>query len=114
MLSGIGASFAENFYGVKRVRAPRVVKQSKANIDDDSVSAAAATVTSLPGSNRLRERDIRKSLLFLVRRGGGGEFRRPSVRVVLALITNATHQDEHFTLSHCDLDRVALYQMQTG
>ncbi|KAF9353278.1 ubiquitin-protein ligase peroxin 12 [Mortierella sp. NVP85] len=63
-----GASFAENFYGLKRVRAPRVVKQSKVNIDDDSVTAtaAAATVNAVPGSNQLRERDIRKSLLFLI------------------------------------------------
>ncbi|KAF9905388.1 ubiquitin-protein ligase peroxin 12 [Linnemannia zychae] len=66
-----GASFAENFYGLKRVRAPRVVKQSKVNIDDESVAssaaaAAAASMSALPGSNKLRERDIRKSLLFLI------------------------------------------------
>lgn len=67
----IGASFAENFYGLKRVRAPRVVKHAKVNIDDESVAssaaaAAAASISALPGSNKLRERDIRKSLLFLV------------------------------------------------
>ncbi|CAO3571344.1 unnamed protein product [Mortierella alpina] len=63
-----GASFAENFYGLKRVRAPRVVKQVKVNIDEESVAAAAEAmaITSLPGSNKLRERDIRKSLLFLI------------------------------------------------
>ena len=68
----IGASFAENFYGLKRVRAPRVVKHAKVNIDDESVAssaaaAAAASMSALPGSNKLRKRDIRKSLLFLVR-----------------------------------------------
>ncbi|KAK3834060.1 MAG: Pex12 amino terminal region-domain-containing protein [Linnemannia gamsii] len=66
-----GASFAENFYGLKRVRAPRVVKHAKVNIDDESVAssaaaAAAASMSALPGSNKLRERDIRKSLLFLI------------------------------------------------
>ncbi|KAF9994946.1 ubiquitin-protein ligase peroxin 12 [Entomortierella chlamydospora] len=61
-----GASFAENFYGLKRVRAPRVVKQHKVNIDEDSVAAAAAAVKTAPGSNKLRETDIRKSLLFLI------------------------------------------------
>jgi len=45
-----------------------VVKQVKVNIDEESVAAAAEAmaITSLPGSNKLRERDIRKSLLFLV------------------------------------------------
>ena len=69
LYKSLGASFAENFYGLKRVRAPRVVKQAKVNIDEESVAAAAAeavAITSLPGSNKLRERDIRKSLLFLV------------------------------------------------
>ncbi|KAG0291377.1 ubiquitin-protein ligase peroxin 12 [Linnemannia gamsii] len=66
-----GASFAENFYGLKRVRAPRVVKHAKVNIDDESVAssaaaAAAASMSALPGSNKLRKRDIRKSLLFLI------------------------------------------------
>lgn len=65
----IGASFAENFYGLKRVRAPRAVKQTKVNIDEESVAtaAAAAAVSSMPGSNKLRGRDIRRSLVFLVR-----------------------------------------------
>ncbi|KAF9184352.1 ubiquitin-protein ligase peroxin 12 [Haplosporangium sp. Z 767] len=63
-----GASFAENFYGLKRVRAPRVVKQVKVNIDDESVAseAAAAAVSPMPGLNKLRKRDIRRSLLFLI------------------------------------------------
>ncbi|KAG0311856.1 ubiquitin-protein ligase peroxin 12 [Dissophora globulifera] len=63
-----GASFAENFYGLKRVRAPRIVKQPKVTIDDESVAtqAAAAAGPSIPGSNKLRERDIKKSLFFLI------------------------------------------------
>ncbi|KAI1319541.1 ubiquitin-protein ligase peroxin 12 [Mortierella claussenii] len=68
-----GASFAENFYGLKRVRAPRLIKQPKVNIDDESVTAGStattattAAVSAMPGSNKLRERDIRKSLLFLI------------------------------------------------
>ncbi|KAF9438981.1 ubiquitin-protein ligase peroxin 12 [Entomortierella beljakovae] len=63
-----GASFAENFYGLKRVRAPRVVKQHKANIDDESLAeaAAAAAVKAAPGSNKMRESDIRRSLFFLI------------------------------------------------
>ncbi|KAF9583185.1 ubiquitin-protein ligase peroxin 12 [Lunasporangiospora selenospora] len=65
-----GASFAENFYGLKRVRAPRTVKVAKVNIDDESVAAsvntAAALNASVPGSNKLRNRDIYKSLLFLI------------------------------------------------
>ncbi|KAF9200887.1 ubiquitin-protein ligase peroxin 12 [Haplosporangium sp. Z 27] len=61
-----GASFAENFYGLKRVRAPRVVKHHKVNIDDDSVATAATAVKAAPGSNKMRETDIRRSLLFLI------------------------------------------------
>ncbi|KAG0051730.1 ubiquitin-protein ligase peroxin 12 [Gryganskiella cystojenkinii] len=63
-----GASFAENFYGLKRVRAPRIVKQPKVNIDDESVATAAASaaISSMPGSNKLRGRDFRRSLVFLI------------------------------------------------
>ncbi|KAF9898655.1 ubiquitin-protein ligase peroxin 12 [Lobosporangium transversale] len=69
-----GASFAENFYGLKRVRAPRPVKHPKVNIDDDSVATAATASAAAPaamaqtllGSNKLREKDIRKSLFFLI------------------------------------------------
>ncbi|KAF9425511.1 ubiquitin-protein ligase peroxin 12 [Podila epigama] len=65
-----GASFAENFYGLKRVRVLRAVKLSKqANIDDESVAAAAASAampSSSMGSKKLNNRDIRKSLLFLI------------------------------------------------
>ncbi|KAF9924854.1 ubiquitin-protein ligase peroxin 12 [Linnemannia zychae] len=66
-----GASFAENFYGLKRVRTPRVVKPVKTNIDDESVAssaaaAAAASMSAPSGSNKLCERDIRRSLLFLI------------------------------------------------
>ncbi|KAG0227110.1 ubiquitin-protein ligase peroxin 12 [Actinomortierella wolfii] len=37
-----GASFAENFYGLKRVRALSMVKQRKRDIDDESIADAAA------------------------------------------------------------------------
>ncbi|KAF9310349.1 ubiquitin-protein ligase peroxin 12 [Podila horticola] len=64
-----GASFAENFYGLKRLRAPRAVKPSKSSsIDDESIAAAAASaaIPSSIGSKKLDNRDIRKSLLFLI------------------------------------------------
>ncbi|KAG0255442.1 ubiquitin-protein ligase peroxin 12 [Actinomortierella ambigua] len=64
-----GASFAENFYGLKRVRAPRLVKQRKRDIDDESVAHAAASAKATPatiGSTSLRDRDITKSLVFLI------------------------------------------------
>lgn len=66
----LGASFAENFYGLKRLRAPRAVKPSKSSsIDDESIAAAAASaaIPSSIGSKKLDNRDIRKSLLFLVK-----------------------------------------------
>jgi hypothetical protein len=73
-----------------------VVKQSKVNIDDDSVTAtaAAATINAVPGSNQLRERDIRKSLLFLVRKDGSQE-RAFGSFFVFALVCNASYQDTH-------------------
>ncbi|KAG0338177.1 ubiquitin-protein ligase peroxin 12 [Podila humilis] len=65
-----GASFAENFYGLKRVRAPRVVKPNRSSsIDDESIAASAAAAAATPasiGSKKLNNRDIRKSLLFLI------------------------------------------------
>ncbi|KAF9971730.1 ubiquitin-protein ligase peroxin 12 [Actinomortierella ambigua] len=64
-----GASFAENFYGLKRARAPRLVKRRKRDIDDESVAQAAATAKAAPatvGSTTLRDKDIRNSLIFLI------------------------------------------------
>lgn len=51
-----GASFAENFYGLKRRRRP-IFETDRAN----------AAVGGVPPEEKLREREILRSLLFLVR-----------------------------------------------
>ena len=50
-----GASFAENFYGLKRRRKPLF-----------ETSRARAAVGVSAGEGRLRDQDIRRSLFFLV------------------------------------------------
>lgn len=53
--SVVDASFAENFYGMKRRRKPLVEPER-----------AIEAVRGVPSHEKLRERDIRMSLAFLV------------------------------------------------
>lgn len=56
----VDASFAENFYGLKRRRRPFI-----------ETERARAAVGGVPVEEKLRDREVWRSLVVLVRRFGG-------------------------------------------